>query len=227
MVQTRFPALKVGILGLSEGAEVATLVAGDVHVNGLFLMSLPTRPIDELLSYQFFDWPTELLINFLDPNHTGQILGSAFQSNSLTALPLVGQAWTALDSNQDQQISEATELLPAYQNFYFGVRSLLKTPQYSGWYQSFLALPAFSQIASKMTVDTIFIYQGLKDAQVRWNWVLEDSYAMPVVPTTHLYSNLGHCFSPMDGKIGEIKTTGPVDTDVLTQLTKDVLKTLK
>jgi hypothetical protein len=43
----------------------------------------------------------------------------------------------------------------------------------------------------------------------------------------HFYPHVGHCFSPMDGLIGEVKTSGPYAPEMLTQLGNDILQSLK
>ena len=227
LLQAKFPGVKTGVVGLSEGATLATLVSNDMQVDALFLLSLPTRAIDEVLSYQYFDWPTELLMSRLDPNQTGFITAAQFQEAGVTTLPQMGASWSALDTNQDQQLSVTTELLPAYQSFYNSMRGLLKTPTYQGWYQSFLVIPSFAQVASHLKTGAVFVYQGMDDAQVRWNWILEDSNFISITPNVHLFPNVGHCFSPMDGTIGEIKTSGPLSNDLLQQLSADVATGLK
>ena len=227
LVQSRFPNLNIGIVGLSEGATVATLVADEVSVKSLFLLSLPTRAIDDVLSYQFFGWPTNLMLSRFDPMKTGTIAGTQIQAVGLTALPLMGVAWTQLDTNHDGQLSESTELLPAYESFYGSMRGLLATPAFKDWYASYQVNPAFSQVAAQLKASSIYLYQGMDDAQINWSWVMEDSNFFPVKPTLHLYSGLGHCYSPMDGVIGEIKTSGPISNDVLQQLTLDVSAGLK
>jgi len=80
----------------------------------------------------------------------------------------------------------------------------------------------FSEIASAVQSKQVFFYQGTKDAQVSASWIMEDSYSFSVKPTIRLYHGLGHCFSPMTGEYGEIKTAGPLSSSMLSDLTKDV-----
>ena len=134
----------------------------------------------------------------------------------------MGQPWNVVDLNHDNQVSIIDELIPAYQAFYTSVRGLLSTPQFSGWYESLKALPAFSQYASSIKAPVINLYQGMDDAQIRWNWIVEDMNFLPVKPTLHLYAHVGHCFAPMDGTIGEVKTSGPYTQQMLEQLMKDI-----
>jgi hypothetical protein len=62
----------------------------------------------------------------------------------------------------------------------------------------------------------------MDDAQTSWNWAVEDMILYPVQPKLRLYPHVGHCFSPMDGSIGDVKTSGPFSTDMLTQLNTDI-----
>ena len=227
MIQTRFHALKFGALGISEGALIATLASGLIKFDSLFLLSIPTRGIDDVLGYQFFSWPTELLMKKFDLQHAGFMNHSLMLASGLKNLPLIGAPVQAADLNHDGQISVVNELWPTYQGFYQGMRGLLETEAFSAWYQSLKNLPPFSSSASKVKTNSIYIYQGLEDAQVRWNWILEDSFAFPVKPNIHFFPNVGHCFSPMEGTLGEMKTSGPYSNDLLIQVTQDVIQGLK
>ncbi len=222
MVQKRYSSVPVSIVGFSEGALVASLIATQVRVQNLYLLSLPTRPIDEMISYQFFGWPTELLESKLDVNQDGILSEAELSHLPQATLPLIGATWDAADVNKDKNLSFVNELIPAYQNFYFAVRGLLGTPAYKGWYESLKALSPFSEIASQIQASSIYVYQGMKDPQVRWNWVVEDLEFFSVKPTLKLYSDMGHCFSPLDGALGEIKTSGPFSDELLNQLVTDI-----
>ena len=88
-------------------------------------------------------------------------------------------------------------------------------------------MPAFEQIAQQIQASTIYLYQGLKDPQVRWNWIVEDLGQFKLKPTLKLFSDYGHGFAPLEGSIGEIKTSGPFSEDLLNQLATDVSVSLK
>ncbi len=227
MIKARYPNLNVGIVGLSEGAFLATQVAAEMPVKSLFLMSLFSRQIDAAFAYQFVGWPTGLLLSHFDPTATGSITGDQLKNAGVTTLPLTGANWMDVDQNKDGILSESSELFPAYQAYYSAVRGLLSTPGFHNWYQSYLPLKPFSEMAADIQSESIFIYQGMDDAQVRWDWVLADSVYFSVKPTLHFYSGLGHCFSPMEGVIGEIKTSGPFADEVLQALVTDVVTGLK
>ena len=211
LLQSKFPKAKTIIIGFSEGGLVASILSTQVKSDALFLMAPVVRPIDEVFSYQFLAWPVELVKNNL----------AAFSTRSDSLLPLIGRPWSDIDFNKDNQLSVTDELLPTYQGFYTAVRGLLSTPALSYWYESLKALPAFSQYAGAIKAPVINVYQGMDDAQLRPSWIVEDMNFFPVKPTLHLFPGLGHCFSPMDGSMGEVKTSGPYSNQVLDQLMKD------
>jgi len=221
-----YPELKTGIIGFSEGAIVATLVSGNTKLDGLFLMAPPVRHIDSMLGYQFIEWPTNLLLSHLKVGTVTTIDANTLSINQNLKLPLLGTPINTLDLDHDGKILVASELFTTYQNQYFAIRGLLESPLFKGWYESFKNLPRFAELAAKIQAPTIQIYQGVKDAQTNWAWLMEDLYMFPVKPSLHLYENLGHCFSPMTGEYGEVKTTGSLDAGMLEQLTSDVSKTL-
>jgi alpha/beta superfamily hydrolase len=220
-LMANLPGLKYGVIGFSEGALIATMLADDINLDALYLMAPPTRSIDSILGYQFFQWPTKHLLGHLHAMNTESIDASVLSTNQALQIPLLGLPLSALDANKDGKLSVNDEILMAYQNFYFQIRGLLATPQYAGWYQSLKVLPEFSEFAANTKVKNIFIYQGLKDAQMSSSWMMEDAFAFPVKPTIHLYQGLGHCFSPMLGEYGEVKTTGPLSPSMLEQLALD------
>ncbi len=220
-LMTKLPGLKYGVIGFSEGGLIATMLADDIKLDGLYLMAPPTRSIDSILGYQFYNWPTKHLLGHLHAMNTETIDASVLSTNQALNIPLLALPLPALDANHDGKLSVTDEILMAYQNFYFQVRGLLATPQYAGWYQSLKVLPEFTHFAANTKADHVFIYQGLKDAQMNSSWVMEDAFAFPVKPTLHLYQGLGHCFSPMTGEYGEVKTTGPLSPSMLEQLALD------
>lgn len=231
-LKNQFPFKKIGMLGLSEGATLAMLVASTNFVDSLFLLALPTKPIEEILAYQFFEWPTELLMNHFDPNHTGYInldvLKSVVPKPPLVDLLKKNTTWESMDLKYNGKISTTDSLLPTYQSLYLtDVAALMITPQFKNWYQSYKEMGTFEEIAARMKTRSVFVYQGMNDAQLRWRWLIDSIKLMPVIPSLRLYPDLGHCFSPMDGAIGEVKTSGPLSEILLDQLTADVLLGLK
>jgi hypothetical protein len=220
-LKQKLPGLRYGVVGFSEGGILASLLANDIPLDGLYLMAAPTRHIDSMLGYQFYGWPTKLLLGHLGAMNTPVINASILSANQSLSIPLIGAPLNTLDINQDGQISVYDEVLPTYQGFYQQVRGLLTTPQFAGWYESFKNMRSFSAIASGIQAKQIFYYQGAKDAQVSASWIMEDAYAFSVKPTIRLYHGLGHCFSPMAGEYGEIKTAGPLSSTFLSDLSND------
>ncbi len=220
-LKQQLPGLRYGVVGFSEGGILASLLANDIPLDGLYLMAAPTRHIDAMLGYQFYGWPTKLLLGHLGAMNSTMINASVLSANQSLSIPLIGAPLTTLDVNQDGQISVYEEVLPTYQGFYQQVRGLLPTPQFAGWYESFKNMRSFSTIAAGIQAKQIFFYQGTKDAQISASWIMEDAYAFSVKPTIRLYHGLGHCYSPMAGEYGEIKTAGPLSSTFLSDLIKD------
>lgn len=132
-LKQQLPGLRYGVIGFSEGGILASLLANDVALDGLFLMAAPTRHIDAMLGYQFYAWPTKHLLGHLGVMNTPVINASVVTANQTLSIPLVGSPLNSLDLNQDGQISVYDEVLPFYQGFYQQVRGLLATPQFAGW----------------------------------------------------------------------------------------------
>ena len=236
-LKSMYPLKKVFIVGHSEGALIAALLTRTQSVDAIFLLSLLTRSADDAFSYQFFGWPVELVKNRLDPQNSGMMDRAAFQKLKDANLPWrtvfesmgnpVSITWSSLDANQDGKISISNELVPLYQKVELFLRGLLNSPGFSAWYQSLQQVPAFSKVAKEMNISKIYLYHGMEDAQIRWNWVVEDSYLFKVAPTIRLFPHLGHAFAPMDGALGEMKTSGPFGDEMMTQLTHDLSEALK
>lgn len=226
-VKSDFPEEKIVIIGFSEGALLSILAAARVPVDGLYLLALPTRPVDDLLKYQFFNWPIHLIQSALDPNQMGWISQENFENLMHSGVfPLLGpdlrgMNWRQLDQDQDGIISVKNDLTPAYLSTYQGVLSLMSSPAFCGWYSSYKEIPAFPRIASVLKIPT-YLYQGEQDAQVYCKWVVEDSALFPCLKGVRVFPGLGHCFSPMDGVIGEVKTAGPFDERLLAAIVEDL-----
>ncbi len=226
-LKAQFSETKTALLGLSEGALIATTLATTNHLDGLFLLGTPTRSIDDILAYQFLEWPVTLAKQAFDHNNDGTLDGSELGN---AKLPLLGAGfgpadWTAIDANKNGALSITDELIPTYQNFYMMVMQIART-QLAPWYNSMRDMPAFSTLAAKVTAPA-FLYQGLDDAQVKWSWAAADYSSFAGPKTFKVFANLGHCFSPMEGAYGETKTSGPIDTQVVTQLLADINSQLK
>ena len=228
-VRSRFPTAKLGLVGFSEGALLSVIIAGEEKVDALFLPGPATRPLDEILSYQFKQWPTELLARKLDTNHDGEISAlelSVLGENGkfpLLGLELLGALPATIDTNKDGAISVKNELIPAYESQYQYVLVIAMSPAFKNWYLSHKDLSPFAEYAKKVTAP-IYFYQASDDAQLNAKWIEADRSLFTVKTELQTFKNLGHCFSPMDGVIGEIKTSGPFSESLLEKLAQDVQK---
>lgn len=224
-IKAEFKTLKTGFVGFSEGALVAAHVSSQTPVDALFLMGLPTRSIDDTLHYQFRTWPVRV-VSQLDTDHNGIISAVEIKPFGEDGqLPLLGPGftgvpWKAVDPQHTGELNIQTQVVPLYERMIAAVMQLAKTPEWSAWYNSFKLVPAFSAIAGKISAPT-FMYQAQLDAQVDAAWPAEDSAMIKSLKAYRSYNGLGHCFSPMEGPIGQDKTTGPMAQSVLDDLAAD------
>lgn len=230
-VRRTFPHLKSYVVGLSEGALLATLVAAKTApeqlADGLFLLGLPTRGIDEIFEYQFINWPLERLQLTLDPDGDGILEESELESlGTSQPLPILAVPWSALDPQRTGRISLDGQFKPAALQYFEQLKPLLNTPAFGAWYDSMRSLAPFKELASAVRVPT-YLYQGALDAQLRPAWLQQDmAYFQPgVIQKLQIFEGLGHCFAPMEGAIGQIKTSGPLNEAVLSVLAQDINKT--
>ena len=235
LAKSRFPGVKTAFIGFSEGALVATLAAAelptDMAVDRLYLFGLPSRNADELFHYQFVQWPVQLLSTLdRDPTDgilTAKELAPLGQSGDLPLLTLLmspqDASWTNLDVDHKGSISIATQLVPTYEKVYAAVLGMMQSPAYANWYQSMKSAGSlFADAAKKVTVP-VTLYQSVADAQISWSNVDQDKNDFAgTVQIRYFGNNLGHCFSPMDGDFGQIKTTGPIDAGVLATFAQDL-----
>jgi dienelactone hydrolase len=225
-VRSKYPNAKVGFVGFSEGATIALIVAAMHHVDALFLMGLPTKPIDTVFEYQFEQWGVGLLQK-LDQDKNGELSTKELSVLSeKDLLPWIGeglapQPWTALDVDHNGSLSIEKEVKPAYQKAYERAQPVLNSPDLVHWYQALQKAPIFEDLAKKIT-EPVYLYQARQDAQVNPEWIQKD-YKLFTATTAHLeLFDGGHCFAPMDGAIGQIKTSGPFSEELLTALSRDV-----
>ena len=230
LAKAKFSGLKTALVGFSEGAIVATLVAAETPADALFLLSLNTRSIDDMLGYLLLQWPVELVKARVDLNHDGELsaaeLPTLGKNGSFPMLDpsfsMAGLPWEKLDANADGKISVVSELIPAYQKFHASFLFVLdNVPTFSAWYHSLQAVPAFSVTAKKIT-SPVYLYHSIDDTQVNWNWIASDQRFFPGPKKLTLFSGLGHCFSPLQGVIGDVKTSGPFDSKLIQAITADV-----
>lgn len=229
-LKKQYSGLPIGVVGLSEGALLASMLAGKLtEIKALFLLSLPTRTIDAVLVREFVQWPVEIVRQRLDADRDG-ILSKAeleklnekdrfpFAGNP----PLSGATVLDVDQNGDGMISIVDELLPRYQALYQKVvLPILQLPPYLNWYRSLKDGPKFSEIASKVKAP-VYLYQGMDDAHLDWSWVVSSQHFFSGKSSLRLFPGLGHCLAPADGTFGEFKTSGPLANEVLTAVASDV-----
>ena len=221
LIKTKYPKLKILLVGFSEGATISTMIAAErSDIEYLFLMAPPTRNISDIIEYQFKTWGEHLAKVELDKNSDGKIDLEELRQRPDATLPLVGPGFLParpidLDRNHDGVLSIATEIVPAYEATHTAAKSLLQQDAFRSWYESMLKVPEFFTLAPKVRA-TVFIYEGQKDPQLNPEWIeLDRKYFLT---ETHYYKfkDLGHCFAPLDGNIDEIKTSGPLDNAFLT-----------
>ncbi len=224
-IRRQYPQMKVGIVGFSEGALLAALLAIQEPVDGLFLLSLLTRSLREAIEYQFLEWPIQLLKRKLTFSGKKEN-ASSFQN---VQLPLLGPGfqgvpWQTVTPDLRDPHCLERDLIPAYRKNFEIVESLLASPAFSGWFQSFNTLPSFSQLAQKISAP-MYVYQGSEDAQFPSSLVEADQVHFKSCKAFRLFQGLGHCFSPMEGPLGERKTSGPFDPTLLEAVTTDIIRT--
>jgi len=224
-LQARFPGLKSGFVGFSEGAVVATLAAQTAAVDSLFLLAPLTRPFLEILQYQFVTWPVELLRRTLDLDGDGIICDEDFRRENIRELPLTRASVQELLGTQNQ-ISLEAGCTVYYQGLLQAVLELGRHPPLSDWAESMFALPDFKTVASN-THCPVYVYQADEDAQVASQWVKDDVRSFPALVLTQTFPGLGHAFCPMAGTYGQIKTSGPFDQSFLECLGRHVAEEFK
>ena len=220
-VRKRFNSCKLFAVAFSEGAILALLNSDKTKWDRMFLLGPPTRTIDQIFTYQFLDWPTQLLKMQLDPDRDGILAQKDLALLANEYLPLLGAPWQTLGSGNFDSLSLAKQVLPAYQSLLGNVLDLMRSPPYSAWYNSMKNLPPFESLA-KQSTSPAWLYQGKCDAQVSSEWLLADQAQFPLKQKMRVYSGLGHCFSPHEGHFGEMKTSGPINIEVLIDLQQDV-----
>lgn len=223
LAHSRFPDTKSAILGFSEGAILAVLLAAQTPVDALFLIGLPARSIDDTLKYQFSEWPVELISKKMDRDHNGELSAAELDAYKGTKAPLLNVDFKDLDADRDGVVSIAKEATPAYQGLLGAIMQMATKPPFDKWYASLKELAPIAESAKTLHPRAVYFYHGADDAQTRADWMLQDVPAFRGAKRLHVkvFNGLGHCFSPMDGAMGEVKTSGPIDAMVLDQLRHD------
>lgn len=192
-----YPDATLDVLGFSEGATVATMIAQTQpsSIGKLLLLGLPTQTIDQILEYQLLEWPVEMAIK---------------AARSDGSLDTVTAATVSASHQQYDGLMQLINTAPAFQNVKL-------------WLDSMRALPAFEAIA-KNVKNPVYLFEGAEDTQVRASRTVADSRFFPSLKAVHVYPGLGHCFSPLDGPNHDVKTSGPIQNDVLKDLAAAVLE---
>lgn len=222
MARQRFAQAKIIYIGFSEGASLALKAATENPVDALFLFGPPTRAIDDIVAYQAIEWPLEVLRTQVDADSDGIL--TANELAVLSGLPgysLLGMTWQELDTNGDGALTIETEGVVGYRKFHSIFMTLLQGPGFGPWFKSLQEFPSFSSLATQIKAPT-YIYQALDDAQINASWAVADASYFSNLAALRTFAGFGHCFSPMDGAAGEIKTSGPIDARVLQALLDDV-----
>jgi hypothetical protein len=114
-------------------------------------------------------------------------------------------------------------LRPAYHALLAAIEPMLASSPVKEWFESVAAMPAFDQLAATIA-KPVFCYVPSEDAQTDPQWTREmiGRAAFRGSTTLRELAGLGHCFAPMDGSIGELKTSGPLSTELLDLLAGDI-----
>jgi hypothetical protein len=84
-----------------------------------------------------------------------------------------------------------------------------------------LSVPSIEHIAAQVQAP-VYIYHGAQDPQVSVQWAEEDSHFFHNLQALRIFQNAGHAFAPLDGALGEVKTSGPFSEELLSALVSDV-----
>lgn len=224
LLQTALPGQKLLLCGFSEGALVSLLLANDFPIDALFLLGLPSRPYPEILAYQFLHWPLRKLSS-LDKDGGDYLKREDLAQYEITQLPLLSVDCDTLAWDVSGKIPIESGLRPLYETYFDAIQNLLASEAMKPWFDSMLALPPVMDLAyglsRKNPQAPVFIYSGDLDPQLDPDWIREDWVHFGKLAELKTFPGLGHCFAPMDGSIGQIKTSGPLSDDLLETLSCD------
>jgi hypothetical protein len=189
-------------------------------------MSLPTRSIDDQLYYQFVEWPVHILKTRVSSNVDGKVSLESLKNSHLSSLPVIGFPIEQLPYDKHGLVSVESQIRPIYQEHLDELTRFLKSPVLGTWYESIKKLGSVHQILEEFAGDAV-VYQGVEDSQQNPEWVKADLGGLKKRVQLEYFLGLGHCFAPMEGAIGHVKSSGPLDARVLDRLIQDILIALE
>ncbi len=159
----------------------------------------------------------------MDRDHNGELSAAELAAYSGTKAPLLNVDFKDLDADGNGTLSIAKEVILAYQGLLAAVMQMATKPPFDKWYASLKELAPISESAKTLHPRAVYFYHGADDAQTRVDWMLQDVPAFRGAKKLQVkvFKGLGHCFAPMDGAMGDVKTSGPIDPTVLDQLQHD------
>lgn len=221
--RTAFSYLKekfqsVFVVGFSEGAWSAMLLAQDEpDVAQLILLSPLTESIDDLLIYQFVDWPLKKLWSFSDEKNQRLYLKD-LEKAGVDRLPVLNLPLDSLKWENNQV--DFQQLRKLYEEGYEKTREFLKTPPMNGWYNSLREGPSFKEVAQKIKCK-VSVSVVEDDSQIRSEAATANCrLGFSCLKGIKSWDEMGHCFSPYIGHFE--KTTGPIDPRVLMWIAEEV-----
>lgn len=227
-----FPKQRLGLVGFDEGAYLALRVASEEKVDGLFVFGLSTRTIDEQLRYQYYEWPIELLKSRLRLNGNGELALEELRARGLSKLPLaetlspLDKPFEAFDANHNGALSIESELRAAYDAGLAQLMATMHSPALAAWYEDLKSQPPARDLARRVNAPITVLYQALDDAHLNPRWFYDDLHLFAGRAVLRPYAGLGHCFAPMSGAIGQLRTSGPMHEQVVSAFTRDVSRVL-
>lgn len=173
----RVDGQRIGLLGHSEGAALASWAAGhDPRVKAMVFMGMPRRNLKDILAYQLVERPVEQIFDRCDrPNPDGTL--DAGEIEAAIARGARFPNWQAADRDGDQRLSKGE--LSAYLGLPQGFERWLAKLDHakpdesitarngvqdmpSAWYKQHFAHESVGESWKSIT-KPVFVLQGLKD----------------------------------------------------------------